>query len=661
MQLSMRRLLFFAIILSPIYSHAQLLLDTVSIDQVQFTARRPVAQLGLVATSIDSVSMSQSGNQNIGELLSLHSPLYIKSYGGSSMATASFRGTAASHTQVIWNGMPINSVSNGISDLSLFPGAFSDQITLLHGGSSLTQGTGSLGGSIILDNRPDWDRPVQICANYGMGSFGTHKLLLGGGFGNAKWQFKIKVFSDHADNNFPYHNDEVLPARTDTLRNGEYLKSCVQQELYGKLGERTLLSFHALSAHADRNLPQLMSYEGNNTESQDDNSMRMVARLQHFGTRWQTSLTSGISTNRSHYQNIVPQRSDTVQETHYYETSLFTRVELKEYFAEKRGIIQCNAGIINYVAETMNLTRATGYKRSRTEFDAGLSVHYRIAERLGGYALLRGEYYDEHTAPLTPSAGIDYQMIRGKDLYLKVTASRNYHKPSLNDLYYMPGGNIDLKPENGYSADAAMIYSYQGKQLRCDASANLYVSRISNWIVWEPATSGASYMEATNLRDVLARGSENRLSMICNHGRWELAALCLYTYTRTENMSPRSANDRSAGKQLMYIPVHTGGLTLSAKYRGVYIGLSHHYTGQRFTTSSNTDGASAQGYQPNLPGYWLTSASAGAEYSHRGHRWSLSLKADNLFATQYKAVLGRPMPLRSLWMSLSWQWAKEKQ
>lgn len=660
MQLSMRRLLFFAITLSPVISHAQLLLDTVNIDQVQFSARRPVAQLGLVATSIDSVSMSQSGSQNMGELLSLHSPLYIKSYGGSSMATASFRGTAASHTQVIWNGLPINSVSNGISDLSLIPGSFTDQVTLLHGGSSLAEGTGSLGGSIILDNRPDWDRPVQLSASYGAGSFGSRKLLLGGGFGQSNWQYRIKVFSDHADNDYPYRNDEVLPVRTDTLRNGGYKKMSAQQELYVKLGERSLYSLLSSISNAERNLPQLMSYEGNNVETQEDYSSRVAMRFQHFGTGWQTTLTSGIVFNNSYYQNIIPQRNDTVLESFYHEGTYLTHGVIKQYFAEKRGVIHYNAGISTSIAETENLTHKTGYDRSRTEMDAGVSVHYRFAERLGGYALLRGEYYDKHTAPLTPSAGLDYQVIRNKDLFAKITSSRNYHKPSLNDLYYMPGGNTNLKPEDGYSADAALQYSLRSKQLRCDASANLYVSRISNWIVWEPAQSGASYMEAANLRDVLARGSENRLSTVLTRGRWELAALCLYTYTRTENMSPRSSNDRSVGKQLMYIPIHTGGLTLSAKYRGVYFGLSHHYTGRRFTTSSNADGASAQGYQPNLPGYWLTSATGGAEYSHRGHRWSLSLKADNLFATEYKAVLGRPMPLRSLWMSLSWQWAKEK-
>lgn len=658
MQLSMRRLLFFALTLYPIYSHAQFLLDTVHIPQIDVSARRPVTQLGMVATTIDSAAMAQSGSQNMGELLSTNSPLYIKSYGGSSMATASFRGTAASHTQVIWNGIAVNSSSNGISDLALLPGAFTDEVTLLHGGSSLSQGSGSLGGSIILDNKPQWDKRLHTFASAGAGSFGTYKYLASIGGGSRTVQYKIKALHDASANNYPFFNDEVLPSRDDTMRNANYTKQGILQELYWKSSDKSVLSAQYWHTLSDRNLPPLMSYEGTSAERQQDRAHRGAAKWQRYGNVWQNTFRVGINKTHSQYKNRSTSRDWIINEAISGEQSITATAEAKQTIADGRLLLRYSAGMSRNKVNTDNTVQKTGYRRNRTEYNAGLSAHCRITERLGGYALIRGEYYDRQTAPLTPSLGLDYQLLSDRNLIAKISASRNYHKPTLNDLYYLPGGNPDLLPEDGYSADASLSYSRKGTWLRTDAGTNLYISRISNWIVWEPARSGASYQEAANLRDVLARGCENQLTASSTIGKYTVSVRGLYTYTRTENLTARSPNDRSAGKQLMYIPVHTGGLSASCKRGNVSAGISHHFTGERFTTSSNTGTGASSAYQPNLPGYWLTSAFASMQIDRRSHRWTANLRSDNLFATDYKAVLGRPMPQRSFYFSISWQWAQ---
>ncbi len=53
------------------------------------------------------------------------------------MATASFRGTAPSHTQVSWNGISISSPMLGMVDFSLIPVYIIDDLTLKHGAASL--------------------------------------------------------------------------------------------------------------------------------------------------------------------------------------------------------------------------------------------------------------------------------------------------------------------------------------------------------------------------------------------------------------------------------------------------------------------------------------------------------------------------------------------
>ena len=46
--------------------------------------------------------------ENLADILSKETPIYIKSYGPGSLSTISIRGAGASHTQLYWNGIAIN-------------------------------------------------------------------------------------------------------------------------------------------------------------------------------------------------------------------------------------------------------------------------------------------------------------------------------------------------------------------------------------------------------------------------------------------------------------------------------------------------------------------------------------------------------------------------
>ena len=122
---------------------AQKLTDTIHIQEVQVFGKRKIEEAGSMVTHIDTLALQMMKTQTISELLSSYSPVFMKSYGRGSTATASFRGTAPSHTQVFWNGIKLNSPMRGDVDFSLFPVYFIDDISLLHGGSSLQSGSGA--------------------------------------------------------------------------------------------------------------------------------------------------------------------------------------------------------------------------------------------------------------------------------------------------------------------------------------------------------------------------------------------------------------------------------------------------------------------------------------------------------------------------------------
>ena len=100
-------------------------------------------------SSITSISLGESGSlQDIGA----NSSLFFKNYGNGGLSTISLRGTSASHTNVLWNGIPVNSPTLGQSDYSVFPSFLIDNVTVLKGSTSSLFGSGSIGGTVVMDN-----------------------------------------------------------------------------------------------------------------------------------------------------------------------------------------------------------------------------------------------------------------------------------------------------------------------------------------------------------------------------------------------------------------------------------------------------------------------------------------------------------------------------
>jgi iron complex outermembrane receptor protein len=85
-----------------------------------------------------------------------------------------------------------------------------------------------------------------------------------------------------------------------------------------------------------------------------------------------------------------------------------------------------------------------------------------------------------------PSVGVEYHPFASHQFYIKTNIARNYHEPSLNDLYYIPGGNPELKSEKGATADIGTGYSGNIGKSSYHVTLNGYFSEIENWIIWLP-------------------------------------------------------------------------------------------------------------------------------------------------------------------------------
>lgn len=109
----------------------------------------------------------------------------------------------------------------------------------------------------------------------------------------------------------------------------------------------------------------------------------------------------------------------------------------------------------------------TLYRQERFELSAFAAVKWRPVPRLGVAADLRWELYGDRTTPVIPALFADYVLSKRGSVVVRASAARNYRYPTLNDLYFRPGGNKNLKPERGWTFDAGLETTLKGDAVRC--------------------------------------------------------------------------------------------------------------------------------------------------------------------------------------------------
>lgn len=152
---------------------------------------------------LDSAILADYSGNNLAELLSRQSQVFINSYGPGMLATTTFRGTDASQTAVLWNGFSLQNPMSAELDLALVPVDFLQDVKIQYGGSSALFGSGAIGGTIHLDNSAVYDKGLTIGLNSSYGSFDNQHQGINIQLSEKQIISSIKIFEQSAKNDFP--------------------------------------------------------------------------------------------------------------------------------------------------------------------------------------------------------------------------------------------------------------------------------------------------------------------------------------------------------------------------------------------------------------------------------------------------------------------------
>lgn len=663
-----KTILLFLFVLLPVFGMGQdSIMWHLDIDAVSVVARRALARVGMQQTEIDSTAMREDITRSMGDVLARSTGIFIKSYGRATLATASFRGTAASHTQVTWNGMKINSPMLGQVDFSLIPSYFVDDAALYHGGSSVGITGGGLGGAVALGTKPPIDRGFGATYIQGIGSFATYDEYLRLSYGGGRWRGSMRAFYGASENDFEYTNynkqtfiyddDRNIVASyypREKNRNGGFSDFHIMPELYYETRGGDRFSLIGWYMDSDRGIPFLNTDYKDDAQHrfrQRDKTLRLAAGWETMDADHRLSAKAGYTYTDFNYtyKTEIEQGGDlrTMIDSRNFVNTFFGRAG-GEYYLGDRWLLSADVAVHQHIADCRDRVvrvaqqnRIIGYKESRFDLSALAAIRWRPVERLGLAVNMREELYGREWSPVIPALFAEYNLWAQWGMVLKASAARNYRYPTLNDRYFMPGGNPDLRPEKGVTFDAGFEFGREFGGVKFSGEATIYDSRIDDWILWMPQfASSSAVWTPVNIKQVHSYGIELKGTLDADLWKgWRFTLDANYTLARAINRGDKhSDGDLSVGRQLPYMPVHSANVTGRLAWRGWMLAYMFGHYSRRFTSTDNSDYIGA---------YYMSDISFEKAFDPVWGRVSLKLAVNNLFDEEYEMLVSRPMPGRN--------------
>ena len=591
---------------------------------------------------IDTLIRQQNPFLNLGELLCLTNAVNIQSYGGAgSLASISIRGTGSSHTNVLWNGIPLNALTTGISDLSMIPVAPFTNISVVYGSSGSLYGAGAFGGSVILDHEPDWSNRLRFQTSIEGGSFGSVGLNFNLETGNGTIQYKLSPFLQSARNDFLFEDSEK-PSRPVERRDHNFFQNYgAIQNLNIQLPKQHMVEFGLWYQVKYNQLPLPMGSYGQSQQSQTDSTLKIYMKWVKRFTRFSLEARTGYGYD---FMRFVDRQSG--PDNHYAIDSRISNKQLyfdfnARFYQLGRLTLDVGGNAALLAGYTNNYLEGSG-KEYRANVVA--SAKYKLdLLTLNGSLRWHTDHYFKNK--VLYSIGIRWPVIANRWI-LRAHMSNRYRLPSFNDRYWFPGGNVDLRPETGWGSDVGTIVEIFNTDLskqQLQYRISVHSTHIHHWIQWIPSNG---YWSPVNYKEIWARGLETGLYYVVQAHRLSMTLNMDYAYTKSTVQKVQ--NPDILGKEMQYVPRHLLKGHFALAYGPLVCSLDYQVTGKRFTTGDNDAHYVLEPFQ-------TTTFSTGYTLQRKNHRLTLRFQLMNLMNEQYQLVRNYPMPGRSYHVGLQYK------
>lgn len=606
--------------------------DSVMVEEVKVGApRRKYFIEGYNYHEIPENQLNQFANRSLGEILQSLGGVNVRSNGTPGLlSSVSIRGLGSSETQINWNGFPINSVTLGSADLSNIPLTMGQTVGVAAGGSGASYGSGSIGGAINLDWEGGTSDVPNFVVNLAAGSMSTYKGAVGYHVGGNKLILSGNVWGDMSDGDFKYYDE--FKQKEFNREHADYHQVGIQQYFSYKYSPTSELKGGIWAQAKDLNLPSLESASLENSENQKDSSLRVFL----------------------HYKKVFSNCVLDAKGAWFYADQLYTKIGIPDSRIKSKTWFG-DANYRKYLPYHLSFDLGVTYQNTTAIVDAyegvknenvfglipGIKFNYK---GLKVSWQVRKDWANTTNSDFLNNLGIDYQLIKNV-LSVRGAYSEKFKRPTFNDLFWVPGGDPNLDPENGYSIETGATYFLKTNHIG-DFSFDLawYYSPFKNMIVWRP--EGATWY-AKNYRDVLSRGVDFKINHVSKTKSFDWTNQLTIGYNKA---TVESATDgRNEGRPLYYAPEWIGSFNSAIQnYKGWSLAVNVHTVSKRYYDDTKS----------YLDPYRLLGANLSKSIDFGKNSLTAMLNVDNILNERYQTVRSYPMPGRIWLINLKYSFNK---
>jgi vitamin B12 transporter len=559
---------------------------------------------------------------NLSELLQQKSGIFMKSYGPGMLSTPTFRGGDANHTTVSLNGIKLNSPMLGTTDFSLLPVGMFNGVDIYSGTSGNLFSSGGMGGGVNLSKLSEFNEDYYQL-DYVTGSFGASGLSANftETFKTLGIPIEFSMFTESlkSQNQFSYTNIYNEPYKREVMQHASFNKQNISASLALRPSQNLTISLLHWLSENERQLPNSINNGTESKQSQGDTVQRTQLLLNWKPKPWiEFTWVNHFEKNINHYAD---ERALINNSNEFYNAQSLLDAEINptKFWKIK---IQLNPSFTE--ASSKNYL---GYKQQFRSSFMFYAARALLKQRLILEAGNRMEWMDKNKAIL-PFGGVRIKTFKRIPIMLIGSFSKTVRFPTINELYWNPGGNSKLMPESGQMSEAG----FEIETKRLESKVVYYRGTYINRIRWVPEGSLFSPINV----------SESKMAGIDLHAsaNFKLSSIRIKPYANLNLINPQSRFDESSEFYIQsFTPQIQSTTGIHLTYNSITINYLYTLTSRRYITSDESS---------YMPSFWITNC---------GLSWTksfLSLRLDvlNLFNANYQNFPWRPMPGRSFQFGL---------
>lgn len=531
---------------------------------------------------------------------------YVKNYGIGQLSSISYRGMPSEHTDILWNGISIKSPMHQLYDLSLAPSSDISQIRFIESNTS-NQQTGQLH---IQRRKTDFSLFSNAISYHSNGLF-QNSLNTFLNIKNNKLWISNEIIT--GANDYKYQN-QFLEYRN--LPNNAIFQTHTIVDGIFSLKNNSALNYGLWYLNAARDIPPTRSTNVSNQSIKDEN-----LRL-YFGY----NINKTVLKTSFHHENQNYQDRDIRLHASHIINSLRNTIQSEIMLDSNRKLIIENANSIYNISSSsyinqfyfLDVQTSIQYEqRFKKNYSFNLSMNHMMNSQF--VALPRISFM------LNKKAGaFTHQFLFKNSVRL----------PTANELFWNPGGNHLLNPENAFQWNLQTQYQKRNHFFKLA----VYYHWIQDRIIWQP-TSQANIWSPINLNQVQNLGvhfqAENKIIAFQD---------VVLKYIPSVHWMYSKVNQQETQ---IYTPEWKSIHSIKLNYKKISFDFNINYTSRRYTTIDNSE---------YLPHYFVVSSWTQYDFKALKHfKGFIRLAVNNLTNLNYQEIENRAMPLRNYILTLQIQ------